>query len=114
MLQNALPADNVETTLEKQLELVNCPTLAHLIVLLLKRPAEFPPPGTSILVIDNISTPFTMAYPPSPEEGLSRTAKKDSSVLRRFSVMADLANGLRKIAAVNKIPVWNLPRNTLV
>ncbi|KAF8464041.1 P-loop containing nucleoside triphosphate hydrolase protein, partial [Kalaharituber pfeilii] len=110
------------------LRIIQCPTLAHLLALILYPPPPtatycFPEKDTGVLVIDNISTPFSIAFPPGVDahvlakKGGKGTGASDGkaqvpSSVRRFSIMTDLAVGLGKLAAIKNIVILVLNQLT--
>lgn len=81
------------------------PTLAHLLALFMHPPSSFPPPNTSLIVIDSISTLFDNAYPRNAD---GRAAKNRSDQARwaagrKFAVMNELISTLTKLAAMHDI-----------
>jgi hypothetical protein len=81
------------------------PTLAHLLALFMHPPSSFPPPNTSLIVIDSISTLFDNAYPRNADD---RAAKNRSDQARwaagrKFAVMNELISTLTKLAAMHDI-----------
>jgi hypothetical protein len=72
------------------------------------------------VVIDNISTIFTAAYPPGMEEldrkgtnnellGKGGKKNKERPRARRFAIIGDLITGLAKLAAAKYLAVSGLP-----
>ncbi|OCK77856.1 hypothetical protein K432DRAFT_108266 [Lepidopterella palustris CBS 459.81] len=83
------------------------PTLAHLLAMFVHPPAVFPPPNTSLIVIDSLSTLFDNAYPRNADDGASKS-KNDTTrwaAGRKFSVMNELVSKLGRIAAMHNIAV---------
>ncbi|KAK7188333.1 rad55 protein [Paraphaeosphaeria sporulosa] len=81
------------------------PKLAHLLALFMHPPSSFPPPNTSLIVIDSISTLFDNAYPRNADD---RAAKNRSDQARwaagrKFAVMNELISTLTKLAAMHDI-----------
>lgn len=69
-------------------------------------------PKLSLLVIDDLSTPFLGAYPPGFEEDVSRKksgqkghVNKDSMATKRTNVLRELGNKLALLAAKRNIAV---------
>ncbi|KAI9687393.1 MAG: hypothetical protein M1820_010475 [Bogoriella megaspora] len=87
------------------------PTLAHLLALTVHAPQSFPPDGTSLIVIDSLSTLFDAAYvrlssrfdsgTPDPK---TREARRWASN-RRFAVLGSLVSSLGKLATVKSVAV---------
>lgn len=106
------------------LRIIKCPTLAHLLAIILHppqhtptSPSTFPESGTGALVIDNISTLFSIAFPPGIDgEFLDRknvgAAGKVQPSVRRFGIMVDLVEGLGKVAGMRDIVVLVLNQLT--
>lgn len=104
---------NFQTTLHS-IRIIKCPTLAHLLALVLhpstnKPSHSFPETGTGVLVIDNISTLFSIAFPPGVDsEFLNKKGGLKGQIQpseRRFDIMTDLSIGLGKLAAMKNIVV---------
>ncbi|KAI9663038.1 MAG: hypothetical protein M1821_008086 [Bathelium mastoideum] len=89
----------------------NTPTLAHLLALVVRAPPSFPPPSTSLLVIDSLSTLFDTAYAgQSSKSDTVNTDKKAKDARlwaanRRFAVVESLVSALNKLAAMRNIAV---------
>lgn len=81
------------------------PTLAHLLALFMHPPSSFPPPNTSLIVIDSLSTLFDNAYPRNPDEHGSKNRNDQArwAAGRKFAVMNELIAALTKIAAMHDI-----------
>lgn len=87
-------------------------SLPHLLALLLRPPPSFPPEGTSLLVVDSVSGPFS-AYFPNATELRSRLTQgriADNQQLqwllnRKWNVTSDMANQLVKLAAARRLAV---------
>ncbi|KAF2145247.1 uncharacterized protein K452DRAFT_324951 [Aplosporella prunicola CBS 121167] len=79
-------------------------TLAHLLVLCIHTPS-FPPPGTSIVVIDSLSTLFDNAYPRTNDPSKAKPSDARWAAGRRYAVMNDLISKLGKMAAVRDITI---------
>ncbi|KAF2489486.1 hypothetical protein BU16DRAFT_182923 [Lophium mytilinum] len=78
-------------------------TLAHLLALIIHPPSSFPPPDTSLIVIDSLSTLFDNAYPRNADDRSTRN-KNDAvrwAAGRKFAVLNDLSSALRKTAALH-------------
>lgn len=103
------------------LQIIKCPTLAHLIAIILHPPQStiaspfaFLAPGTGVLLIDNISTLFSIAFPPGIDgEFLDRKSAgavgKVQPSVRKFGIMMDLVGGLGKVAGMRNIVVLHVP-----
>lgn len=97
--------------------IIKVPTLAHILALILHSPQttatqSFPQTDTAVLVIDNISTLFSVDFPPGADgEFATKRNTKDSGKqqvmpsARRFSIMANISTGLAKLAAMRDIAV---------
>lgn len=101
----------------------NIHTLPHLLVLFLHPTAQFPPPDTALMIIDNVSAPFATAFPRSTPSSSSffsdhANGKTGSSSLdiarkhklqwaanRKWVVAGDLAAAMNKMAALKKVAV---------
>lgn len=80
-------------------------TLAHLIALTAHPVTAFPPEGTSLVVIDSVSTLFDYAYPRTSAAKGNKNDNSKWAAGRRYAVMSSLVSTLAKIAAVRDIPV---------
>ena len=68
----------------------------------------FPPEHTSLVVIDNVSTPFTAAFPPGMEDGAGGgggRGKREPVGVRRFAIIGDLISALGKLAGSKGVAV---------
>lgn len=93
----------------------NVPTLAHLLTLFLHPTPEFPPPRTSLIVIDNVSTVFATAFTRFADRraagSTSRVAESARNVAqqkaanRKWAVAGDLAAAMTKMASLHNLSV---------
>ena len=106
---------------EKQIENLThfaLPTLAHLMALLAHPSDSFPPSNTSLLVVDNISTLFALAFPKLIEDAHKQhppARKYDASQFasgRRWAVMADFISRMGRLAVTRNIAVLLLGQTT--
>ena len=87
------------------------PTLPHLLALLSAQTTSFPPPGTSLLVIDSVSILFALAFPKTTDslDNQQTPVKKTEAVQwasgRRWAVMGDFISKLGRLAATKDIAV---------
>lgn len=82
------------------------PTVAHLIALIMHAPSSFPPPNTSLMIIDGIHSIFDVAYPRHSVNNYSN--KNDAAKWasgRRYSVLNSLMAALKKLAALNDMAI---------
>lgn len=84
------------------------PTLPHLLALLLRPPKNFPPPETTLLVIDSISSLFPAYFLSAAElkDRLTQGKIPDKPTLqwllnRKWNVISDIATHLTRLAARN-------------
>ncbi|KAH8423701.1 uncharacterized protein LDX57_001458 [Aspergillus melleus] len=100
--------------LSQNLLYIHARTLPHLLSLLHRPPSSFPPPNTTLLVIDSISAPFQPYYPaPSDLKARLSTTRIDKSqqswlVNRKWNVTSDLAAQLSRLATTNHMAVLAL------
>ena len=115
------PARSDVLAAEKQIKNLThfaLPTLPHLMALLAHPSDAFPPSNTSLLVVDNISTLFALAFPKLTEDAHKQQpqAKKyDASQFasnRRWAVMADLISRLGRLAVTRNIAILLLGQTT--
>lgn len=91
----------------------NVPTLAHLLTLFLHPTSKFPPPHTSLIVVDNISGPFATTFPRSvdrraPSSTFAESAQnavQQRAANRKWAVAGDLATGMVKMATLHNVAV---------
>ena len=87
------------------------PTLPHLLALLIHQSASFPPVNTSLIVIESVSTLFTLAFPKILENAdiLQTPAKKSDAVQwaagRRWAVMGEFMSKIGRLAATSNIAI---------
>lgn len=118
-LQNA-PASSPPTPTEvsERFHHFNVPTLPHLLALLIHTSALFPPSSTSLIVVDSISSLFTLAFPKTVEKLPSRgdAGKKGDAAQwaasRRWAVMSDFISKVGKLAATSKIAILLISQTT--
>ncbi|KAF1980190.1 P-loop containing nucleoside triphosphate hydrolase protein [Bimuria novae-zelandiae CBS 107.79] len=81
------------------------PTLAHLLALFVRPPSSFPPPNTSLIVIDSLSTLFDNAYPRNADDRASKNRSDQArwAAGRKFAVMNELISTLTRVAAMHDI-----------
>lgn len=81
------------------------PTLAHLLALFVHPPSSFPPPDTSLIVIDSLSTLFDNAYPRNADDRAARNRTDQARWVagRKFAVMNELISALSRVAALHDI-----------
>ena len=81
------------------------PTLAHLLALFMHPPSPFPPPTTSLIVIDSLSTLFDNAYPRHADDRASKSQNTQArwAAGRKFAVMNELIATLTRVAAMHDI-----------
>ncbi|KAJ4291791.1 hypothetical protein N0V90_009686 [Kalmusia sp. IMI 367209] len=81
------------------------PALAHLLALFVHPPSSFPPPNTSLIVIDSLSTLFDNAYPRKPDDRASKSRNDQArwAAGRKFAVMNELISTLTRFAAMHDI-----------
>ena len=89
----------------------NTHSLAHLLALIIHTPPSFPPPSTSLLIVDSLSTLFDTAYAGHQSKsnfGNADQRTKDArrwAANRRFAILGSLISALNKLAAVQNIAI---------
>ncbi|PYH30992.1 uncharacterized protein BO87DRAFT_365893 [Aspergillus neoniger CBS 115656] len=89
-------------SLTENLTYIRAPTLPHLLSLFHHPPASFPPPNTTLLVIDSVSAPFTPYFPNPSDINQPQQAQRDVQkwlTTRKWNVISDLAAQLVKFAS---------------
>ncbi|EHA23796.1 hypothetical protein CBS63078_2221 [Aspergillus niger] len=89
-------------SLTETLTYIRAPTLPHLLSLFHHPPASFPPPNTTLLVIDSVSAPFTPYFPNPSDVNQPQQAQRDVQkwlTTRKWNVISDLAAQLTKFAS---------------
>ncbi|TID23622.1 P-loop containing nucleoside triphosphate hydrolase protein [Venturia nashicola] len=82
------------------------PTLAHLLALFLHPMPNFPPAGTSLIVIESISTLFDNAYHrTNADRSKTQTDAQKWAAGRKFAVMGELITKLSRMANLNGIAI---------
>ncbi|RMY74126.1 hypothetical protein D0862_14167 [Hortaea werneckii] len=81
------------------------PTLSHLLALMLHPRPDFPPEGTSLLVIDGLNTLIDLDYPRFPFAGTAKTEQQKWQAGRRYAVLGSLVSGLNKMAVLNNMAI---------
>ncbi|KAI7267667.1 P-loop containing nucleoside triphosphate hydrolase protein [Hortaea werneckii] len=81
------------------------PTLSHLLALVLHARPDFPPEGTSLLVIDGLNTLIDLDYPRFAFAGTAKTEQQKWQAGRRYAVLGSLVSGLNKMAVLNNLAV---------
>ena len=100
------PAESI-VPVKQRFHHVIIPTLPHLLALIVHPPQDFPPPCTSVLVIDALSTLLEGAYNPT-SKGRSGAGKLDAAKWaagRRFAVRNELVSKLGKLAVLRDIAI---------
>ncbi|KAI4726950.1 P-loop containing nucleoside triphosphate hydrolase protein [Aureobasidium sp. EXF-10728] len=83
------------------------PTLAHLLALTLHPPQSFPPPGTALMVIDDLHAIFEVSYPRNRANTFSSHKSEAArwAAGRRYGIMGTLISALKKLAALNDMAI---------
>ena len=103
-------SDSIEGLLTK-FQHFSTPTLSHLLALLAHPSEKFPPEGTSLIVIDTISTLFALAFPKTAEDSRKhQTPQKQTDAAqwasgRRWAVMSDLLSKLCRLAVTRNTAI---------
>ncbi len=117
-LPNPSPAKTLDSLLEN-FHHYHTPTLPHLLALLTHPSPSFPPPKTSLIVIDAISTLIALAFPKALEAfdaSKNPGAKKNDAVQwaasRRWAFMGDFINKIGKLATTKNIAILLVSQTT--
>ncbi|KAF2275624.1 P-loop containing nucleoside triphosphate hydrolase protein [Westerdykella ornata] len=92
-------------TLQDRFFRMNAPTLAHVLALIMHPPRAFPPPNTSLIVIDSLSTLIENAYPRNADHRSARNKNERTkwAAGRRLAVINELIGMLARVAAMHDI-----------
>lgn len=119
-------------------QILQAPSLAHLLALFMYPVSSFPPERTALVVVDNIATLFAAAYPPGHEDfnnkkntdrpqhpgggtasprgkgspGRKAAPPRDTASTRKFAIMADLMKSLSSLATKRGLAVLVLNQMT--
>ena len=113
------PVLGLQTELLDRFHHFVAPTVPHLIALLCYPSPGFPPDGTSLIVIDDVSSSFdiTPSNPIHSGRGNNQTPQKKSEIVqwaasRRWSSIEDVSNRLSKLAATTNIALLLLSQTS--
>ena len=82
------------------------PTLAHLIALLTHPTTVFPPPRTSLIIVDSFSTLISNAFPRNVDSTATpRKPGAPNPSSRKFPVLQYLINSFQKLAATRNLAI---------
>ncbi|KEQ73555.1 P-loop containing nucleoside triphosphate hydrolase protein, partial [Aureobasidium namibiae CBS 147.97] len=83
------------------------PTVAHLLALTLHPPQSFPPPGTALMIIDDLHAIFEVSYPRNRANTFSSHKSEAArwAAGRRYGIMGTLISALKKLAALNDMVI---------
>ena len=87
------------------------PTLPHLLALLAHTSPSFPPPQTSLLVVDAISSLFALAFPKTVDSKRGKNVPNRANdaaqwaASRKWAVMGDFIGKIGKLAATRNIAI---------
>jgi hypothetical protein len=96
------PQDATLDEVSRRFHHVAAPTLAHVLALFVHAPASFPPPNTSLVVVDSLSTLIDNAYPRNVE-GKNKNEHTRWAAGRRFTVINELISTFSKFAALHDV-----------
>ena len=92
------------------------PTLPHLLALLSPSSASFPPPGTSLVIVDSISSILDVAYPSHQDARGNQTVPKETlkwARSRKWDVISDVLSRLAYLAATYDVAVLLLSQTII-
>ncbi|KAI9714637.1 MAG: hypothetical protein M1812_006302 [Candelaria pacifica] len=119
-LPSSPPTSRSINDLLSKLDYFTIPTLPHLLALLFHPSPKFPPSGTTLIIIDSISTLFSNAFARTTEGKLPINQpnfnKKPNvsqwAASRKWAVMEDFMAKLGRLAAMNNIAVLMTSQTT--
>jgi hypothetical protein len=106
MLTSHLDAPDVSPDeLRSHFRYLAVPTLAHLLALFVHVPASFPPPNTSLVVVDSLATLVDNAYPRNVDDRMPRNKTDQArwAAGRRYTVINELISAFTRFAALHDI-----------
>ncbi|KAF2877476.1 P-loop containing nucleoside triphosphate hydrolase protein [Massariosphaeria phaeospora] len=103
--QRLSPPHASPAELQSRFHHVTAATLAHLLALFARPPPSFPPPNTSLVVIDSLSTLFDNAYPRNADDRGARNKSDQArwAAGRKYAVLNELISMLTRAAALHDI-----------
>jgi hypothetical protein len=112
-LPSSPPIPDLAEKLLDNIGYFNVPTLAHLLTLFLHPTSKFPPPRTSLIIVDNVSALFATAFPRSVDRRAAgssfaesaRNAAQQRAANRKWTVAGDLAAAMAKMATLHNVAV---------
>jgi len=111
ILQAQIPQDPVSSngnsySLYARFKHYTIPTLPHLLALFLHPMPQFPPAGTSLIIIESISTLFDNAYHRNHyDRTRAQTDAQKWAAGRKFAVIGELMTKLARLATINNIAI---------
>ena len=109
-LSNPSPAKPLDSLLEN-FHHYHARTLPHLLALMTHSSPSFPPPKTSVIIVDAVSILFALAFPKSSENFNSsqplgkRSDAAQWAASRRWAVMGDFISKIGKLAVTRNIAI---------
>ncbi|KAF2662675.1 P-loop containing nucleoside triphosphate hydrolase protein [Lophiostoma macrostomum CBS 122681] len=104
-LRQDADVDVADHDLQRCFHHLMAPTLAHLLALFGHPPSAFPPPNTSLIVIDSLATLVDNAYPRSAVDRTSRNRNDQAkwAAGRKYTVINELISTFTRVAAMHDI-----------
>lgn len=88
-----------------QFHYLSLPTLSHLLSQIIHPPSTFPPPKTSLLVLDNLNTLLDLDFPRTGYSSATRSEPQKWQSNRRYSILGSLITSLNKLALLHDLAV---------
>ncbi|KAK4959705.1 hypothetical protein LTR10_002591 [Elasticomyces elasticus] len=81
------------------------PTLSHLLAMVLHSQPDFPPSGTTMVVIRGLNTLIDIDYPRFLFASAGKSPQQKWQAGRRYAVLGSLIAGLNKLAVLNNVAI---------
>ncbi|KAK5689986.1 hypothetical protein LTR97_012469 [Elasticomyces elasticus] len=81
------------------------PTLSHLLAMVLHSQPDFPPSGTTMVVIRGLNTLIDIDYPRILFASAGKSPQQKWQAGRRYAVLGSLIAGLNKLAVLNNVAI---------
>ncbi|USW54045.1 Putative DNA recombination and repair protein Rad51 [Septoria linicola] len=80
-------------------------TFSHLLALVVRPPASFPPSGTTLMVVDGVHALLNLDYPRMPYASGNKTEQQKWQAGRRYAILGTLVTALSRLAMLHGMAV---------